>query len=226
VARTCGNSQPPALGDQTGHVMEPASSSTLERRFGRSFRKGDHPTKLEPATTGDHPNVGAFPSWSPDGKHIAYTCEVGELGDNDLCAMNADGTSKTTILDTPANEAMPAWQPSGVKEPYVSSFLCPDLVSPGLHPRAAMQPAVEAYLDARQPQGADSYHYRIRRLHGRSELGFPEGDCPDRTWRRSFRVSGSFEYEEGATNQSASLAYFRVIAGRTEHGWVVWAELH
>jgi Tol biopolymer transport system component len=75
--------------------------------------KGGTITKLEPATTGHHvEGTGAFASWSPDGSLIVYTCQTGELDDNDLCVMNADGTGRTTILDTPANEASPAWQPT------------------------------------------------------------------------------------------------------------------
>ncbi len=68
--------------------------------------------KLTRATTGRHTEgIGAFPSWSPDGKRIVYMCQTGEFDDNDLCTINADGTGRTTILDTPANEGVPAWQP-------------------------------------------------------------------------------------------------------------------
>ncbi|MDQ3953234.1 MAG: hypothetical protein M3279_09785 [Actinomycetota bacterium] len=69
--------------------------------------------KLTPATTGRHTEgIGAFPGWSPDGERIVYMCQTGEFDDNDLCTMNADGTGRTTILDTPANEGVPAWQPA------------------------------------------------------------------------------------------------------------------
>lgn len=108
----------------------------------------------------------------------------------------------------------------------IPTFRCPRLLPPGEESRSEMRPAVTAYLDARQPEGTDGYHYRIKRLHGRSELGSPEGRCAPKIWRRSFRVEGSFEYEQGATNRSASLAYFRVIVGRTGNGWIVWAEPH
>jgi Tol biopolymer transport system component len=66
---------------------------------------------LKPSTTGTHPDVGAFPTWSPDGSRIAYTCERGQFDDNDLCIMNTDGTGREMLLNSSANEASPAWQP-------------------------------------------------------------------------------------------------------------------
>lgn len=107
-----------------------------------------------------------------------------------------------------------------------TSFECPHLIPPGPRAEREMRPAVNAYLDERQPKRTDGYHYRVKRMTGRWELGFPAGDCSLKTWRRSFRVAGSFEYEKGVTSASASLVYFRVYAGRTKDGWVVWFEAH
>lgn len=187
--------------------------------------------KLKPATTGRGiEGLGAFPSWSPDGSGIAYMCSTGEFDDNDLCTMNSDGTGRTTILDTPANEASPSWQMnSAARQPDTeddgSSFTCPDLISPGHNPRKAMRQAVSAYLDARQLEGTRGYSYRIKRL-SHPLLGGPEGDCSRVTWRRSFQVEGHFRYVGSPKHPSASLAYFRVVIGRTQTTWVVWAELH
>jgi Tol biopolymer transport system component len=75
--------------------------------------EGGEPRPLEPATAGTHPDVGAFATWSPDGSHLAYTCERGKFDDHDLCIMNTDGTGRVTLLNTPANEASPAWQRDG-----------------------------------------------------------------------------------------------------------------
>lgn len=73
---------------------------------------GGTPRRLAPATTGRHAGgVGAFASWSPDGERIVYMCQTGAFDDNDLCTMNADGTGRITVLDTSANEGVPAWQP-------------------------------------------------------------------------------------------------------------------
>lgn len=113
-----------------------------------------------------------------------------------------------------------------VDERNQTSFECPHLIPPGSRAQKEMRPAVVAYLDARQPDATDDYHYRIKRMTGRSELGFPAGDCSLETWRRSFRVDGSFEYEEGVISASASLTYFRVYAGQAKDGWIVWFDAH
>lgn len=158
------------------------------------------------------------PAWSPDGRYIAFVRE------GDIYIIGVDGAGLTRLTTGGVSEGELDW--TAPSQTNGSSFACPELIAPGPRARQEMRPAVDAYLDARQPEGTDGYNYRIKRLRGRSELGFPEGDCPVQTWRRSFRVEGSFEYEEGATNQSASLAYFRIVVGRTEKEWVVWAEPH
>lgn len=191
---------------------------------------GGGPRKLRPATTGRHiEGIGAFPSWSPEGSKIAYTCSTGVLDDNDLCIMNADGTGRTTILDTPANEASPAWQPqtlgrgSGTKvEP---AFSCPDLFPPGSSARKRMRPTVKTYLDSRRLAGTRGYSYRVTRMTRRI-AGGPEAECSRATWRRSFQVEGHFRYVGSPKNASSSLSYFRVLVGRTIIGWTVWAEPH
>ena len=46
-------------------------------------------------------------SWSPDGSTIAI------FDGGDIVVMNADGTDRTRIADTPARETTPMWQPIG-----------------------------------------------------------------------------------------------------------------
>jgi Tol biopolymer transport system component len=46
-------------------------------------------------------------SWSPDGSTIAI------FDGGDIVVMNADGTDRTSIADTPARETTPMWQPNG-----------------------------------------------------------------------------------------------------------------
>ena len=106
------------------------------------------------------------------------------------------------------------------------SFACPELVVPGSDAKRRMRPAVNAYLRGRRPDGTRGFSYEVTRLGGVALRWGPEGECPLRTWRRSFEVEGSFDYKTAATNQSASLGYFRVVVGRTEAGWIVWAEPH
>lgn len=47
------------------------------------------------------------PSWSPDGKQIAYTSI--RSGNNDIYTMNADGTGTTRLTTSLAAEGSPAW---------------------------------------------------------------------------------------------------------------------
>ncbi|MPZ69087.1 MAG: hypothetical protein GEU71_06105 [Actinobacteria bacterium] len=184
--------------------------------------------KLKPATTGRGiEGLGAFPSWSPDGSQIVYMCSTGVFDDNDLCTLSADGTGRTTILDTSANEASPAWQlhPVGPDTKGEHAFSCPDLLPPGRHPRRAMRPTVQDYLDSRRLEGTRGYSYRVTRMTHRV-LGGPEAECSRATWRRSFQVEGHFHYVGSPKNPSSSLSYFRVLVGRTRSGWIVWAEPH
>ena len=64
-------------------------------------------------TTGDEFN----PSWSPDGREIAY---IGWNGNRtDLYKMNADGSQKRRLSSTKKNEFDPSWSPNGNKIVFV-----------------------------------------------------------------------------------------------------------
>jgi len=52
------------------------------------------------------------PSWSPDGKQIAFYSERDDKP-ADLFVMNADGTGVRRLTDTPAAEGYPSWSPDG-----------------------------------------------------------------------------------------------------------------
>jgi len=45
------------------------------------------------------------PEWSPDGTEIAYTSS------NEICVMNADGSSQMRLTNDPATDFMPALSP-------------------------------------------------------------------------------------------------------------------
>jgi|RhiMetdeSRZDD1v2_1073273.scaffolds.fasta_scaffold15917_7 TolB protein len=55
------------------------------------------------------------PTWSPDGKQIAYLCRAGGA-DFEICVMNADdGTGQTALTNNLVLDATPAWSPDGQK---------------------------------------------------------------------------------------------------------------
>lgn len=51
------------------------------------------------------------PSWSNDGRRIAFSSTRGQKGNLDIFVMNADGTGVTRLTDHPAAEQDPAWAP-------------------------------------------------------------------------------------------------------------------
>ena len=54
---------------------------------------------------------GDEPSWSPDGRRIAFVCWVDSH--YDLCIVNADGSGLERVTDDAAVERHPAWSPDG-----------------------------------------------------------------------------------------------------------------
>src|SRR4029077_16845734 len=55
------------------------------------------------------------PSWSPDGKKIAFLRDYGALGTNDrpVYVMDVDGSHQHRLTTAPALHAGAAWQPLG-----------------------------------------------------------------------------------------------------------------
>jgi Tol biopolymer transport system component len=53
-----------------------------------------------------------WPSWSPDGTKLAYTCRAPVAGQGGgICSINSDGTGRTPL--TSANDWEPSWSPDG-----------------------------------------------------------------------------------------------------------------
>jgi PKD repeat protein len=52
------------------------------------------------------------PAWSRDGARIAFNCQV-DSGNDDICAINPDGTGFVRVTTDPAHDGGPTWSPDG-----------------------------------------------------------------------------------------------------------------
>ena len=60
------------------------------------------------------PNQDWDPTWTPDGRRIAFTSDRAKRGVFNLYSVNADGTGETTRLtDSPASQYPTSWHPGG-----------------------------------------------------------------------------------------------------------------
>jgi TolB protein len=59
------------------------------------------------------------PSWSPDGRKIAFVRESGGMN-ADIYIMNRDGTGVERLTDDPAQDIAPEWSPDGTKIAFQS----------------------------------------------------------------------------------------------------------
>ena len=66
----------------------------------------------------------SYPSWSPDGKRIAFTSH--RDGNWEIYVMNADGSDQTRLTHSPETELYPRWSPDGTKIIF-SRFIKPGL---------------------------------------------------------------------------------------------------
>jgi len=64
---------------------------------------------------------GTDPSFSPDGKHIAFVKRSATDGHEHLYVANADGSEAAQITDGPADDEEPSWSPDGSQIVFCSA---------------------------------------------------------------------------------------------------------
>jgi Tol biopolymer transport system component len=71
-----------------------------------------------------NPGIDTTPSWSPDGKKIAFSRAIGSptglIGTPQISTMNADGTGASQLTSAGENTT-PAWSPDGTKIAFTST---------------------------------------------------------------------------------------------------------
>jgi dipeptidyl aminopeptidase/acylaminoacyl peptidase len=68
----------------------------------------------------DTPDLDGFPTWSPDGRRIAFTSDR-DGGNWEIYVMDSDGTHQRRLTKTPEDEAGAAWSPDGRTSPSYST---------------------------------------------------------------------------------------------------------
>ena len=66
----------------------------------------------------NNPALDGFPSWSPDGKKIAFDSK--RDGNLEIYVMNADGSEQKRLTNNPAMDTRPSWSPDGKKIAFMS----------------------------------------------------------------------------------------------------------
>lgn len=105
-----------ASGDMTAHSI--VYVSDRDGSWDLWLTKEDG-SDAQPLTRDDA--VEWTPSWSPDGGRLAFACARSQDGQSDLFVMDADGTDRERLTDSPDScEASPTWSPAGDRLFYAS----------------------------------------------------------------------------------------------------------
>ena len=73
-----------------------------------------------------YPGNDADPTWSPDGKHIAFVSDREHKGLYDIYLMDADGKNIRRAFDDLEFRTAPAWSPDGKQIAYLTYSSVPD----------------------------------------------------------------------------------------------------
>ena len=77
------------------------------------------PTLAQATAITNNPSDDLYPSWSPDGRRIAFNSD--RDGDHDIYVMNADGSDVTQLTHNSSRDLHPVWSPDG-RQIAFSSF--------------------------------------------------------------------------------------------------------
>ena len=61
------------------------------------------------------------PAWRQGGDRLAFTCEIA-TGNQDICAVNRDGTGFVRLTSTPGPDQEPAWHPDGSRIAFTTDY--------------------------------------------------------------------------------------------------------
>ena len=82
-----------------------------------SFLQGQNPIPKRLTT---NPATDFDPTWSPDGRHIAFRSQ--RDGNDEIYIMNADGTCQTNLTNNPLGAWSPAWSADGKQIAFARFF--------------------------------------------------------------------------------------------------------
>ena len=73
----------------------------------------------------NNPDNDYAPSWSPDGKRIAFVSDrdghfIGNMSTSEIYVMDADGGNPQNLTNNPSNDLSPSWSPDGKRIAFAS----------------------------------------------------------------------------------------------------------
>lgn len=68
-----------------------------------------------PPGVGNYTSMATQPTFSPDGTKIAFVDSSPDLTNSDVYVINADGTNRVRLTNTPDSETSPSWNPDGTR---------------------------------------------------------------------------------------------------------------